>query len=113
MINTSGKRVCFIAGVDLSHIGMRFGDQDTLTDEWLDRVRMEDLDLLNHVERLDAEALFQHICDDQDQRRVCGYPAIYTLMDLAGARESQLLKYDQAADTMTQQAVTFASMVLR
>lgn len=112
-IASSGKRVCLIAGVDLAHIGIRFGDREPLTPEFLDRVRSADLRMLNHVERLDADSFFQDICDDQDRRRICGYPAIYTLLTVTGAREGRLIKYDQAVDPVTQQAVTFASMVLR
>ena len=112
-IEASGKRVCIIAGVDLAHVGKRFGDQEPLTDTWLGEIRDADLRLLQHVEHLDSEAFFRHICEDQDQRRICGYPAIYTLMTLADACEGHLLKYDQAVDTATQQTVTFASMVLR
>jgi hypothetical protein len=65
------------------------------------------------VERLDADGLFFEICRDQDRRRICGYPAIYTLLKVVDARESRLIKYDQATDTATQQAVTFAGMALR
>lgn len=112
-IASSGKRVCLIAGVDLAHIGIRFGDRQPLTPEWLERVQTSDLQMLQHVERLDAEAFFQDICADQDRRRICGYPAIYTLLTVAGARAGRLIQYDQAVDPATQQAVTFASMVLR
>lgn len=112
-IAASGKQVCLIAGVDLAHVGMRFGDRERLTPDFLDRVRNADLRLLRHVERLDADAFFQDICDDQDRRRICGYPAIYTLLTVVEAQEAQLIKYDQAVDTATQQAVTFAGMVLR
>jgi len=112
-IDASGKRVCLIAGVDLAHIGRHFGDEKPLSDAWLQSVREADLDLLRHVENLDAEAFYAHICEDRDQRRICGYPAIYTLMTLTEAREGELLKYDQAADKTTQQAVTYASMVLK
>lgn len=112
-IASSGKRVCVIAGVDLAHIGIRFGDRDPLTTTFLDWVRSADLRMLEQVERVDADAFFQDICDDRDRRRICGYPAIYTLLSVAGAHEGRLIKYDQAVDTATQQAVTFASMVLR
>ena len=112
-IAASSKRVCFIAGVDLAHVGIRFGDRDPLTPDFLEYVRAADLRLLNQVERLDAESFFQEVCEDQDRRRICGYPAIYTLLSVAGAQESKMIKYDQATDTETQQSVTFASMVLR
>ena len=112
-IDAGGKRVCLIAGVDLAHIGQHFGDEERLSDDWLRSVQEADLNMLRHVENLDTESFFRHICDDQDQRRICGYPAMYTLMTLAEAQEGKLLKYDQAADETTQQVVTFASMVLR
>jgi AmmeMemoRadiSam system protein B len=112
-IAACGKRVCCIAGVDLAHVGMRFGDREPLTEQYLAHVREADLRLLGHVERLDAEAFFQEICRDQDRRRICGYPAIYTLLSLTEAREGRLTGYDQAVDAAAQQAVSFAGMVLR
>ena len=112
-IASCGKRVCVIAGVDLAHVGKRFGDQEPLTSRFLDEVREADGRLLRHIEKLDAEALFQDIRHDQDRRRICGYPAIYTLLSVVDAREGSLLRYEQAADAASQQAVTFASMVLR
>lgn len=112
-IASCGKRVCVIAGVDLAHVGKRFGDQEPLTSGFLDEVREVDGRLLHHVERLDAESLIQDIRRDQDRRRICGYPAIYTLLSVVDAHEGRLLRYEQAADVESQQAVTFASMVLR
>ncbi len=109
----SGKRICLVVGVDLAHVGKHFGDSEVLSDALMTTVREADRELLAHVENLDSEGLFHHICRDGDQRRVCGYPAIYTALKLTDARSATLLKYDQAADPQTQQAVTFASMVLR
>jgi MEMO1 family protein len=110
-IDTYGKRVCVIAGVDLAHVGMRFGDSEPLTEAFLDKVQQSDLQLLQHVENLDAEALFHNLASTHDQYRVCGYPAIYTMLSVVNPRKGTLIQYDQAADHATQQAVSFASMV--
>lgn len=109
-IDGCGKRVCVIAGVDLAHVGTHFGDQQPLTEPFLDQVRQADLKLLKHAEQRDAEALFQAVCKNQDRYRVCGYPAIYTMLSVVETGEGRLLHYDQAADQTSDQAVTFAGM---
>src|SRR5262249_59038572 len=40
----SRRRVCLIAGVDLAHVGPRFGDAEPNTPTGLDAVRSADLD---------------------------------------------------------------------
>src|SRR5262249_23544871 len=45
-IAASRRRVCLIAGVDLAHVGPRFGDAEPNTPGGLDAVRSADLDML-------------------------------------------------------------------
>ena len=109
-IGTSKKKVCLIASVDLAHVGQRFGDEGTQDDAYLQRIGEEDVDLLKYVEKVDAEGFYNSIQKDNDKRRTCGFPAIYTMLNVMNASEGKLLKYSQNIDANTHSTVTFASM---
>ena len=52
----SRRNVCVIAGVDLAHVGPRFGDPEPNTPEGLAAVRTADLGMLEAVTAGDATA---------------------------------------------------------
>ncbi len=110
VLNASGKCVSFIAGVDLSHVGPRFGDEEPLSDVFLEGVEKTDRELLAAAEQMDADAYFEVVIRECDRTRVCGTSSIYTMLHAIEATRGQLLKYDQAVDYETQQMVSFASM---
>ena len=108
-----GKKLMFYAGVDFAHIGPQFGDQEPVTDAELEGLRARDSEMLDVLLRSDEEALFAHICEDGDQRRVCGYPSLYTMlatMKAAGiSARGHCLDYRQAVDSKRECIVSFAS----
>ncbi len=108
-IKESGKKICIIASVDLAHVGSRFGDTELQDDAYLDKLRADDTDMLKHIENLDAEGFNNSVQKDQNSRKICGYPAINTLLNVIDATRSKLLKYSQYADE-TNSTVSFASM---
>jgi len=59
---------------------------------------------------MDGEGFYSSIMRDRDRRRVCGLPAIYTMLKVLEAKEGKLLKYAQAYTPETQSVVSFASM---
>ena len=105
-----GKKVCFIASADLAHMGLQFGDRRGIGEYDLRVLAEEDRQMLRHVERVDAEDFFESIKKDCDRRRICGLPAIYTMLQTMNAAEGTLLKYDQAFTPETQSVVSFASL---
>ena len=104
--------VCCIAGVDLSHVGQRFGQMINISPSFISEIEKEDRRMLEYVLDLDAEGFFQFIRNEQDRRNVCGVPAIYALLNVVEANSSKLLKYDRAVDYNTQSLVTFAGAAL-
>ncbi len=108
-IKESGKKICIIASVDLAHVGSRFGDTETQDDAYLDKLRSDDTDMLKYIENMDVEGFNNSIQKDQNSRKICGYPAINTLLNVIYATQSKLLKYSQYADE-TNSTVSFASM---
>ncbi len=108
-IKESKKKTCIIASVDLAHVGSRFGDQELQDEAYLKRLHSEDTEMLKYVELLDAEGFRNSVQKDHNSRKICGYPAIYTLLNVIEASEGKLLKYSQYAD-QTNSTVSFASM---
>jgi len=103
----SDRKICVIAGVDLAHVGPRFGDAEPNTGAFLDRVAREDRRMLEAVTAADADAFFRSVAADGDSRRICGLSPIYAfLRALPGAR-GELLRYSQWPDP--QGAVSFCA----
>ena len=109
-IEQSGRSVCFVASADLSHVGQRFGDQVQISPNLLEVIRSRDMDMLKHVEQLDATAFFRSIQKDKDDRKICGLPSISTLLNVIEASEGKILKYSQASERQTESVVSFASV---
>jgi MEMO1 family protein len=105
----SGRKVAFIAGADLAHMGTRFGDPEPVSAIELERIGREDRAMLEHVEAGDARAFFESVRRDNDRRRICGLSPIYTLLRALGGAPGTLRRYGQWPDP--QGVVTFASVV--
>lgn len=94
----SGLRVRFIGGVDLAHVGERFGDRGRLTPEFLSWVEAEDRRSLGHVLEGDAEGFWRSVTDDGDRRRICGLAPIYAMLSVMPPAPARLLDYRQCVD---------------
>jgi AmmeMemoRadiSam system protein B len=105
-------RICVIAGADLAHVGRRFGDNSGPTERSLQRVEHEDRIFLNLVEQGDADGVFRSIAENNDRRRVCGYPPIYLTLRCIDRPQGKLLQYRQWSDMNAGAAVTFAAVAL-
>jgi len=109
-LSSVGEKVFFIASADLAHMGHQFGDQDGMTEYGLRVLAQEDQEMLGYVERMDGEGFYLSILKERDRRRICGFPAIYTMLKVLEAKDGRLLKYAQAFTQQTQSVVSFASM---
>jgi AmmeMemoRadiSam system protein B len=110
-ISASGKKVCLMASVDLSHIGPQFGDDRPVAVGDLHDIRHADLRTLKPAEALDKEGFWEDVALDENRRNICGLSAIYTFLSIMEASEGKLLKYAQWRDEQGLGCVTFASMV--
>ena len=110
------KRICFVAGVDMAHVGPAFGDNFDLTQEFLEQVKQRDREYIQTIINKDKRALFDHIAEDGDVRRICGFPTMYTLLDLLDRLEINYqveeYSYQQAANIKAGCAVSFAGLGL-
>jgi len=99
-----------VAGVDLSHIGQKFGDQlpaDTL----LPQATANDKIILSLLAQGDVEKIFQNALDNQDRYRICGLPAILLMASLLRGSRVDILHFDTYRERETQSAVNYASLI--
>ncbi len=109
-VSLLGREVCYIASADLAHLGLQFGDREGMNEYGLRMLSQQDQEMLEHVEKMDGEGFFSLIAAERDRRRICGFPAIYSMLKLLHAGEGKLLKYGQAFTPETQSVVSFASL---
>jgi AmmeMemoRadiSam system protein B len=109
ILNENKEEVCFIAGADLSHVGVRFGDAP-LTSESLQAIEKEDMTMLSRITDLDVQGFLDHLISDGDRRKICGVPPIFALLKVMEASEGMLLRYEKAVEPDMSSMVSFASL---
>ena len=109
-VSSLNEEVCYIASADLAHMGLQFGDPGGIGEVDLRILEEQDREMLGYVERMNAEGFSNLILRERDRRRICGYPAIYGMLNCLDAKGGKLLKYGQAFTSEIKSVVTFASM---
>lgn len=110
IVKNLGNSVFIIAGVDMAHVGPKFGDKDKVNDLTLGRIKERDIKSLEFTEKLDAEGFYRSVEDEKDWRKICGLSSIYATLSTIQAEEGKLLGYDQALEPDTGSVVSFASL---
>ncbi|MDP3542296.1 MAG: AmmeMemoRadiSam system protein B [Elusimicrobiota bacterium] len=109
-----GRTVMILSGIDLAHVGLRFGDDLEITPELEKKIEAEDRKSLIDAMALDADGFYKSVVADGHWRKVCGLSALYTglrLMKAIGATQpGRLLSYGQAPDPAGG-LVSFASAI--
>lgn len=106
---TLGRRVCYIAGADMSHVGRKFGD-DTDARGLLPHARNIDSLALAQAMKANADGFLEIIAENRNRYRVCGVAPIYALIRTARPEQGLLLAHDTWDEVERGSAVTFASM---
>ena len=106
------RRVLILAGVDFAHVGRKFGDSFGVDDSVTERVRREDLALIETIKVGDPGGFFADIAREGDQRKICGLAPMYTQLELLSGRPARLLHYDIALEPQTDSLVSFASLAI-
>ena len=104
------KKVCFVGGVDLAHIGKQFGDHELIDDARLKAQWTDDQQLLANACEGDAEGWFIHVAASSDRNRICGLAPVYTMLEAMQPERGDLLRYDQAVAEDGSSCVSFASV---
>jgi len=101
----------FVAGVDLSHIGPKFGHRERAAALLLD-AKAHDLALLRAFAAGDAPGFWAESRRVGDRYNVCGMSALAFLLEILPGATGSLLAYDFWMEEPTQSAVSFAAAVL-
>jgi predicted class III extradiol MEMO1 family dioxygenase len=108
--SASGKRVAYIGGIDLCHVGPEFGDLELLDRATLDTVRGFDTAMLDRAAAGDPAGWFGTAALVGNRWRVCGLAAAYTMLHAMGPAQGRLLRYDQAVNPERTCCVSFARL---
>lgn len=103
-----GGTTLYVAGVDFSHVGPRFGD-GKVTEEIKAAVREVDEAAIAAARTSDAEAWFRAIAERDDATRICGYAPTYAMLRCAAPPAGRELGYAQSAEKDSS-LVTVAAM---
>lgn len=100
-----------VAGVDFSHIGLKFGHRDRAV-SLLDDARRHDHTLLRALEQGDILGFWDEARRVQDRFNVCGFSALACLLELFPGYTGRILDYDFWQEEPTQSAVSFAAVLM-
>jgi AmmeMemoRadiSam system protein B len=109
---TERRRVLILAGVDFAHVGRKFGDSFGIDNGVTERVRRDDLALIETIKAGDPGGFFADIAREGDERKICGLAPMYMQLELLSGRRARLLHYDIALEPQTDSLVSFASLAI-
>ena len=102
--------ILLVAGVDLSHVGRKFGDQAP-ADALLPQAKAHDKMMLSFLSRGEPENIFQKAVETLDRYHVCGLPAILLFASLLAENRTDILHFDTYHERETDSAVNYASLI--
>lgn len=110
IIEEEGKRTLVVAGVDFSHIGLRFSHEIPAL-EMLEETRRHDRTLVEALSAWDAEAFWETELRSGSHFNVCGFSTLSTILESMETPGAKCLAYDIWDDSPTGSAVTYAALV--
>lgn len=109
-LREDGRAVRFLAGVDFSHVGPRFGDKWEMNADSLRALQEQDLAIIDAALTGDAELWFDAIAAQGDSTHICGFSSVYLMLRTLGGAKGRLLRYEQSPEEESGSVVTYASI---
>lgn len=111
MAAREGRRLFWVLGVDMAHIGRRYGDQFVATADRgeMQEVSERDKARIERMETGDAAGFWNLVQENQDDLKWCGSAPIYTFLRAVPQARGKLLRYQQW-NIDPQSVVSFAGM---
>jgi len=91
------RRTIIVAAADLAHVGPAFGDLLPLDLAARARLEAQDRRLLEILGKADPEAFLAEVRADGDQRRICGIPPIYIMLEVLAGMKGTVTGYAQCS----------------
>lgn len=101
MAAREGSKLCWVLGVDMAHMGRRYGDRFTALAEQgeMAEVGRRDRDRIACMEAGDARGFWERVQEDGDDQQPelkwCGSAPIYTFLRAVPGARGQLKQYQQ------------------
>ena len=92
-----GDKLLWVLGVDMAHMGRRYGDRVTALAERNEMLEVAERDRtrIARMEAGDAEGFWNLVQENQDDLKWCGSAPIYTFMQSVPQARGELLRYQQ------------------
>jgi len=92
-----GDRLLWVLGVDMAHMGRRYGDPIEARADIgeMDAVARRDRSRIDAIESGDARAFWDQVQENQDDLKWCGSAPIYTFLKSVPTARGRLLRYQQ------------------
>jgi len=110
LLDEGKERILLVAGVDLSHVGQKFGDQAP-ADALLPQAIVHDKMILSYLCRGEPESIFRKVLETRDRYHVCGLPAILLFASLLAESRADILHFETYRERETESAVNYASLI--
>ncbi len=106
-----GERLLWVLGVDMAHMGRRYGDgfEARAGDGEMQMVEARDRERVRSVESGDARRFWERVQENRDDLKWCGSAPIYTFMKSVPNARGKLRHYQQW-NIDEQSVVSFAGM---
>ena len=107
-----GERLFWVLGVDMAHMGRRYGDSAAArADEgMMAAVAVRDRSRIDSVNQADADGFWNQVQENRDDLKWCGSSPIYTFLKTVPHARGSLQRYQQW-NIDQQSVVSFAAMV--
>jgi AmmeMemoRadiSam system protein B len=106
----AGEGTILIAGVDLSHVGPKFG-HDMPASFIIGDSERHDRELLHFLCARSADGLWSESARLKDRYNVCGFSALACLLEILPPSQGHLLGYETFREDSTRSAVSFAAVI--
>ncbi len=109
-----GDRLFWVLGVDMAHMGRRYGDPFPVTagEGQMASVRELDHSRIGRLANADADGFWAAIQEDRDALKWCGSAPFYTFLRTVPGARGELLNYQQW-NIDEQSVVTFGALAFR
>ncbi len=108
---SEGRKLLWVLGVDMAHMGRRYGDPFAARSEQghMTGVREEDHRRIGHLAAGDAEGFWKAVQENRDALKWCGSAPFYTFLRAVPEARGKLLGYKQW-NIDEQSVVSFGAM---
>jgi AmmeMemoRadiSam system protein B len=110
LIGERKARTLLVAGVDFSHVGLKFGDQ-LPAEVILPQAHANDRIILSLLSQGKTAEIYKNALETQDRYRVCGLHAILVIGSLLKGSHAITLHSEIYDERATKSAVTYASLI--